>query len=103
MGKTFEISFSKSTLYSQKGNYTYISPKFDKSVTRNYSFLPLKDSGIRTSFPTSILNDNLVTLINEKKNGKRPVPLTECYKNELLDLIDKHTMIKVVEVQKELS
>lgn len=87
----------------KKGNYTYISAKFAKQVTQNYSFLPLKDSGIRTSFPTSILNDNLVTLINEKKNGKRPVPLTECYKNELLDLIYKHTMIQVVEVQKELS
>lgn len=86
-----------------KGNYTYISPKFNNQLKQDYSFLPLKDNGIRTSFPTGLLSDNLISLIDKKKNGKIPVPLSDSQKGEILDLVDKYTMIKVVEVFAELS
>jgi len=80
---------------SHEGKYTYVSrQRFDR--TDEYSFLPIAKSGDRVSFELDALTRDLRLGISAKITGKRPVPVSEDQKTELLTKILSLTGVQLI-------
>ena len=78
-----------------EGKYTYVSrQQFDR--TEEYSFLPMAKSGDRVSFKFGVLTADLQRSISDRVFGKRPVPVTEGQKTELLKKTLSLTEVQVL-------
>jgi hypothetical protein len=80
---------------SHEGKYTYVSRQ-QCDRTDGYSFLPIAKSGDRVSFELDALTRDLRQSISEKITGKRPVPVREDQKTELLTRILSLTEVQVI-------
>jgi hypothetical protein len=89
----FRFAFSG----QHEGIYTYVAKAWSRGAD-DYSFLPIDVGGNRVSFSLDNLTPVLKRAIQDKVYMKRPVPLEENYKNELLKSIFSLAPIKVVQV-----
>jgi len=80
-----------------EGIYTYVAKAWARDA-KDYSFLPIDVSGNRVGFSLGRLNYSLRKVIQDKVYMKRPVPLGEHDKNEILKPILSSASIKVVQV-----
>jgi hypothetical protein len=79
-----------------EGIYTYVAKAWSRDA-EDYSFLPIHVSGSRVGFSLDTLTRALKKTIQDKVYGKRPVPMEENDKNEILKSLSL-APIKVIQV-----
>jgi hypothetical protein len=80
-----------------EGIYTYVAKAWSRDAD-DYSFLPIDVRGSRVSFSLDDLSRDLKEAIQDKVYGKRPVPIGENDKNEILKSILSLASLKVIQV-----
>jgi hypothetical protein len=89
----FRFAFSG----QHEGIYTYVAKAWSRGAD-DYSFLPIDVSGDRVGFSLDELTSDLKEAIQDKVYMKRPVPLGENDKAEILKSTLSSASIKVVQV-----